>query len=72
MFLIVVANWLEMGGGIGIVEVLHSSNILAMTGGGLYPLYPLKKLIIWDDSECRRKAELTFKTNVKAVRIKID
>ena len=61
-----------MGGGIGIVEVLHSSNIVAMTGGGVYPLYPLKKVIIWDDSECRRKAELTFKSAVKAVRIKID
>jgi len=56
-----------MGGGIGIVEVLHSSNILAMTGGGIYPLYPLKKLVIWDDDLCRRKAELTFKSPVLAV-----
>jgi len=61
-----------MGGGIGVVEVLHSSNMLAMTGGGVYPLYPRKKLIIWDDDECRRKAELTFKSPVKAVRIKLD
>jgi hypothetical protein len=61
-----------MGGGIGIVEVLHSSNILAMTGGGLSPLYPLKKLIIWDDEIRKRKAEITFKTDVKAVSIKID
>ena len=61
-----------MGGGIGIVEVLHSSNILALTGGGVYPLYPLKKLIVWDDEECQRKAELTFKSPVKTVTIKVD
>lgn len=62
----------EMGGGIGIVEILHSSNIIAMTGGGRYPLYSLKKLIIWDDDECKRKAELVMKSEIKAVKIKLD
>jgi hypothetical protein len=62
----------EMGGGIGIVEILHSSNIIAMTGGGRYPLYSLKKLIIWDDDECQRKAEIVMKSEIKAVKIKLD
>ena len=62
----------EMGGGIGIVEVLQTSNIMALTGGGRYPLYSLSKVVIWDDDEKQKKAELTFKGVVKAVRLKIE
>lgn len=61
-----------MDGGIGIVEVLHSTNLLAMTGGGLAPCFPPKKVVIWDDSEEKRKAELTFKSDVKSLKIKND
>ena len=31
----------EMGGGLGIVEVQNSSNLMVQTGGGRYPLFPL-------------------------------
>lgn len=62
---------LEMGGGIGIAEVLHDSNIMALVGGGPYPAFFPKKIIVWDDADCTRKAEITLKSPVKAVRIKL-
>ena len=62
----------EMGGGLGIVEVQNSSNYMVQTGGGRYPLFPLSKTIIWDDDEGHEKAELTFKSDVKAVKIKVE
>ena len=62
----------KMGGGLGIVEVLNTSNLMVLSGGGRYPLFPLCKIIIWDDDEERRKAEITFKSAVKAVKIKVE
>lgn len=62
----------EMGGGLGIVEVLNTSNLMVFAGGGRYPLFPMCKVIIWDDDEERRKAEITFKSVVKALKIKLE
>jgi len=41
----------EFSGGIGPIDVLETSNIMAMTGGGLFPYFPTNKLIIWDDEK---------------------
>ena len=62
----------DMGGGLGIVEILNTSNLMVLTGGGRYPLFPLCKIIIFDDDEEKRKAEITFKSVVKAVKIKVE
>jgi hypothetical protein len=51
----------QLSGGIGPIDCLETSNILAMTGGGLYPYYPQNKLIIWDDAAEKIKAEIVFK-----------
>lgn len=43
----------EWGKGVGIVEPLENSNILAIVGGGPSPKWPRNKLIIWDDYQNR-------------------
>ena len=62
-------NFIDMKGGIGKIEMLKKTNILALVGGGLNPCFSPKKIIIWDDHQGNIISILRFNKNILNVRL---
>lgn len=60
------------GSGVAIVEMLFQTNILALVGGGRNPRWPPNEVKIWDDSQDKAIGWLTFKQEVKGVKMRRD
>eukprot|EP01017_Pseudomicrothorax_dubius_P045964 TRINITY_DN8033_c0_g3_i1.p1 TRINITY_DN8033_c0_g3~~TRINITY_DN8033_c0_g3_i1.p1 ORF type:complete len:348 (+),score=78.47 TRINITY_DN8033_c0_g3_i1:58-1101(+) len=62
----------DLGGGIGAIEMMYRTNLIALVGGGKSPRYPTQKVMIWDDCQLKVVGELCFRNDVKAVKMKTD
>ncbi|GLJ44910.1 hypothetical protein SUGI_0945510 [Cryptomeria japonica] len=59
-------------GGIGLVEMLFRSNILAFVGAEGNPQFPPTNVIIWDDHGRSCIGEVTFRSKIRAVKLRRD
>lgn len=75
----------DLRGGIGQLEMLYRSNIMALVGGGLQPRFPENKVILWDDSTLMNAhtthsltdltkgiGEMSFRDKIRSVKLKND
>lgn len=59
-------------GGIGLIELLDRSNIIALVGGGQKARFAPNKVMLWDNKASKYVAELEFRSSVLGLRMSAD
>lgn len=62
----------EPGGGLGVIAMLFRTNILAFSGGAKGQKFQPQKVVLWDDRQATAKAELSFRSPVRAIKMRRD
>ncbi|GAB2223976.1 hypothetical protein Droror1_Dr00004721 [Drosera rotundifolia] len=62
----------DLKGGYGTVEMLFRCNIFALVGGATDSPYSNNKVVIWDDQQGRSIGEFSFRSEVRAVKLRKD
>lgn len=57
----------NFGKGIGIAEIFYTSNLIGLVGGGDDPKFPTNKLVIWDDYQSKKIAEIDTEHRILGV-----
>lgn len=64
-----IQSELHAQGGLGIVQMIYRTNLLALVGGGVTPKFPNNKVKIWDDYASRTLLELEFHSQVLGLKL---
>ncbi|KAJ4013057.1 Phosphatidylinositol 3,5-bisphosphate-binding protein [Fusarium irregulare] len=59
----------DFNAGIGLVQMMGTTNYLALVGGGRSPKFAMNKAIIWDDLKGKVALEITALTAVRGVQL---
>lgn len=62
----------QIGGGVGLIELLFRCNIMLLVGGGPNPYAPPHRVLIWDDHIPKAIGELSFRQSVLCVKLRKD
>lgn len=58
----------KFGKGIGIAEIFYTSNLIALVGGGDDPMFSTNKLVIWDDYQGKKIADIDAEHRILGVK----
>ncbi|EXK33230.1 hypothetical protein FOXG_06070 [Fusarium oxysporum f. sp. lycopersici 4287] len=59
----------DFNAGIGLVQMMGTTNYLALVGGGRSPKFAMNKAIIWDDMKGKVALEITALTAIRGVQL---
>ncbi|KAI0138325.1 WD40-repeat-containing domain protein [Pestalotiopsis sp. NC0098] len=59
----------DFNGGLALVQMMGSTNYIALVGGGRSPKYPNHKVMIWDESKSKVALEITALTPIRGVQL---
>jgi len=62
----------QLKGGIGLVEMLFRTSLMALVGGGPAPQAPPHRVLIWDDNIRKEIGDLSFRQVVLSVKLRKD